>query len=85
MGDMKDFFNSLSDEQKLRRKHQKVINTKIIENSGMKYRSCNDGETLLFKTPKSCEFFPSSGKWTVHKPRRSMFGGAEEFLKWLKG
>lgn len=82
---MKDPYVMFNSPQNQQRRHlQKIINTKIIEESGMEYQVCNNGETLLFKIPISCEFFPSSGKWRVHRPSRLMYGGAVDFLNYLK-
>lgn len=85
MGDMGDVFKDMQDAKKERHASWKEQNTKILEESGLQFRSCNNGETLLFKEPKQAEFFPSTGRWKAHNPKRVLSGGAKRFLEWLKG
>ena len=84
MGNMKDYFKDMQDERKERHAQWKESNTEIIVSSGLPYREANNGETLIFTFPKRCEFFPSTGRWKCHDPKRMMSGGAKAFLKWLQ-
>lgn len=76
----------LIQRQKDRHAAWRTENMEAIEASGLKHRSVNGGETLLFRDNGLCvDFFPSTGRWREPRENRTYRGGAQAFLRWLDG
>lgn len=63
--------------------HQR--NVAALVTSGLKYRSVNDGESLLFREPgkPKVDFYPSTGRWRIVGAQSKTFrGGAAAFIGW---
>lgn len=84
MSGMGEIYRDMTANKKERHKEWKTINTDIIESSGLKFESTNNGETILFREHEQIkvDFYPSTGRWKFHG---KMFrGGARQFLNWYK-
>lgn len=76
----------LDGERRERHAVWKIENTAAMFESGIMFRSANNGEALLVREPgyPSCDFYPSTGRWRVAGVKRTYGGGAEAFINWYR-
>jgi hypothetical protein len=86
MSELGDDFRALRQFRKEQHAQWKIDNTRIIAESGLPYKSLNDGECLVLRVPgkPKCDFYPSTGRWSIAGGQHVRRGGAKAFLGWFK-
>lgn len=73
-------------EHKQKKHHDwKESNTRTLTESGLRFRSTNNGECLFFRdvSKPHVDFYPSTGRWrVVGNDAYTHRGGAKAFLTW---
>ena len=88
MSEQTDYFRAIQQHRRDEHANQKQENTTAIANSGLNFRTTNNGECLVFRErgKPQVDFYPSSGRWRdVGPSKRNYNGGAEAFLTWYAG
>jgi len=86
MTDYGDMCREMREAKQERRAEASIRNSRIMDNSGINYVTRDGG---VFRVTDAREdkidFWAQSGKWRiVGKKGKTMSGGAESFLNWLK-
>ena len=57
-------WNQYKEERRTKRANNKIVSTQMLENSGIKYESKNNGVHLIVESANGkIDFWPSTGKW----------------------
>jgi hypothetical protein len=85
MGGQREYGEAMTAARKERHAAWRAKNRKVITASGLPF--ADRGETLLFRGAVHADFYPSTGRWREvgqGASSRTMRGGAEAFLAWLR-
>lgn len=74
------YSNAMRAERQERHREWKRLNTAAIEQSGLTFRSTNNGETLVLRGNLEADFYPSTGRW--RSGGKTYSGGAKRFINW---
>lgn len=70
-GDVGEYFNDLKEIKKAKKESNLESSTRILEQKGIDFDSCNGGVHLIVRRDgKTVDFWPSTGKWIVRKESR---------------
>jgi len=85
MGDMAEYGHAMQAERKRLHAEWRSKNMEVLALCGIPYRITNNGESVIFRHPDypEADFFPSTGRW--RSSGNTFSGGAEKFLKWMRG
>lgn len=88
--DMGAMWRDVKVQRQLKHSQMKVVNTKLIAESGVAYTASNEGESLIIRNENRpwVIFYPSSGRWvfqwSTNKKSTTFNGGAQAFLGWYR-
>lgn len=86
MGDMREVFDLLREDRRERRDARREKNDGAIRESGLPWKSRNDGASWILRSPEypRVDFFPGTGRWIDIEAGKIHWGGAVTCLGWIK-